>query len=144
MKSSKYANLRLAINCPSRCVSNLQFYSGQIPFRKALGEIQENMIEDSFSLLEEGTPRHIPTSYQKASIDLNNFADLDKTILQDPMNLVAVRTKEMKPKLLPLYKQKKEKITLLKREGESVLGFFSSIMKGDINHCILCLNQKYE
>ena len=60
------------------------------------------------------------------------------------MTLVAVRNKKKKPKLLPLHKQKKEKIILVKREGESVLGFVASIMKGDINHCILCINQKYE
>lgn len=143
MKNIKHTHLRLLGNFPSRSASNLQFYSDQIPFRKALGEIQENMLEDSFSFLEEGTPRHVPTSRQKASINLKRHPDLDKTIIQDTTKLLAVR-KDNNKKPLPLpkyYKKDLKDFPTSQHSSNAFPDLFGAIIKGDISYCISYLNK---
>eukprot|EP00826_Nyctotherus_ovalis_P057553 TRINITY_DN7876_c0_g2_i4.p1 TRINITY_DN7876_c0_g2~~TRINITY_DN7876_c0_g2_i4.p1 ORF type:complete len:140 (+),score=26.52 TRINITY_DN7876_c0_g2_i4:51-470(+) len=138
----KSVHLRLLGNFPSRSVSSLQFYSDQIPSRKVLGEIQENMLEDSFSYLEEGTPRHIPTSCKKNPIERNKLLDLDKTIVQDTSNLVAVRIGSEKKQMGEDDRKSSKKIAITKALPKSASDLFGAIIKGDINFCISYLNKQ--
>lgn len=138
MKSS----LHLLGNFPSRSASNLQFYSDKIPFRKALGEIQENVLEDSFSFLEEGTPRHVPTSCHKMPLEQKKFADLDKTIIQDPSSLVAVRLVAEKKGLVEHQRKSSKKVQITKSLPKPSSDLFGAIIKGDIDYCITYLNKQ--
>ena len=143
MESTKYPDFYLANNSLSRTASNTQFCTGQIPLRKPLCEINENNTDDSFSFLEEPIPRHIPQSFKKVSIDINHDADLDKTVLHDPTELIAMKAKENLSQIPTTRKQPSIEPTLIKKTSESALILFKSIMKGDIHNCIMYLNKRY-
>jgi hypothetical protein len=138
----KSTHLRLLGNHPSRSASNLQFYSEQIPFRRALGEIQENMLEDSFSFVDEGTPRHVPSSCHKTPIEQTKLPDLDKTILHDPSTLVAVRIASEKKQLPEHQRNNSKKVLVTKPLPKTSPDLFSAIIKGDINYCISYINRQ--